>query len=70
MKTQLVIMAAGIGSRFGHGIKQLEKIGKNGEVIMEYSVSEAIKAGFDEVVVIIRHETVSAGIHIYAFFTL
>ena len=56
MKTQLVIMAAGIGSRFGHGIKQLEKIGKNGEVIMEYSVSEAIKAGFDEVVIIIRHE--------------
>ena len=56
MKTQLVIMAAGIGSRFGHGIKQLEKIGKHGEVIMEYSVSEAIKAGFDEAVVIIRHE--------------
>ena len=56
MKTQLVIMAAGIGSRFGHGIKQLKKIGKNGEVIMEYSVSEAIKAGFDEVVIIIRYE--------------
>ena len=56
MKTQLVIMAAGIGSRFGNGIKQLERIGKRGEVIMEYAVNEAVKAGFDEVVIILRHE--------------
>ena len=56
MKTQLVIMAAGIGSRFGEGIKQLTPIGKNGEIIMDYSIAEAIKAGFDEVIVIIRKD--------------
>lgn len=56
MKTQLVIMAAGIGSRFGEGIKQLTPLGPNGEVIMDYSIASAIKAGFDEVVIIIRKE--------------
>lgn len=56
MKTQLVIMAAGIGSRFGEGIKQLTPIGPNGEIIMDYSISSAIKAGFDEVVIIIRKD--------------
>ncbi|MBO6134532.1 MAG: NTP transferase domain-containing protein [Lachnospiraceae bacterium] len=56
MKTQLVIMAAGIGSRFGEGIKQLTPLGPNGEIIMDYSISSAIKAGFDEVVIIIRKE--------------
>ena len=56
MKTQLVIMAAGIGSRFGTGIKQLEKIGPNGEIIIDYSIKYAIDAGFDEVVFIIRKE--------------
>ena len=56
MKTQLVIMAAGIGSRFGEGIKQLTPLGPNGEIIMDYSISAAIKAGFDEVVIIIRKE--------------
>ena len=56
MKTQLVIMAAGIGSRFGEGIKQLTPIGPNGEIIMDYSISAAMKAGFDEVVIIIRKE--------------
>lgn len=56
MKTQLVIMAAGIGSRFGEGIKQLAKLGPNGEVIMEYSINYAKKAGFDEVIIIIRKE--------------
>lgn len=56
MKTQLVIMAAGIGSRFGEGIKQLTPLGPNGEIIMDYSIKAAIDAGFDEVVIIIRKE--------------
>lgn len=49
-------MAAGIGSRFGGGIKQLEPLGPNGEVIMEYSIHDAIEAGFNKVVFIIRKE--------------
>ena len=56
MKTQLVIMAAGIGSRFGEGIKQLTPLGPNGEIIMDYSVKAATDAGFDEVVFIIRKD--------------
>ena len=40
MKTTLIIMAAGIGSRFGGGIKQLAKMGPNGEIIMDYSIYE------------------------------
>lgn len=55
-KTALVIMAAGIGSRYGGGIKQLEKVGPSGEIIMDYSIYDAIKAGFDKVVFIIRHD--------------
>ena len=54
-KTTLVVMAAGMGSRFG-GLKQIEPIGKNGEVIIDYSVQDAMKAGFDEVVFIIKKE--------------
>lgn len=56
MKTALVIMAAGIGSRFGGGIKQLEPVGPNGEIIMDYSIHDAIEAGFNKVVFIIRHD--------------
>lgn len=56
MKTSLVIMAAGIGSRYGKGIKQLETIGPNGEILMDYSIMDAKKAGFDQVVFIIRHD--------------
>lgn len=56
MKTALVVMAAGIGSRFGGGIKQLEPVGLNGEVIMDFSVHDAVKAGFNKVVFIIRHD--------------
>ncbi|MBP3201515.1 MAG: NTP transferase domain-containing protein [Lachnospiraceae bacterium] len=56
MKTQLVIMAAGIGSRFGSGIKQLTKLGPNGEIIMDYSIKAAIDAGVSEVVIIIRKD--------------
>lgn len=56
MKTTLVVMAAGIGSRYGVGIKQLEKVGPSGEMIIDYSVYDAKEAGFDKVVFIIRKE--------------
>lgn len=55
-KTTLVIMAAGIGSRFGKGIKQLEPVGPGGEIIMDYSIYDAMQAGFDEIVFIIRRD--------------
>lgn len=54
-KTTLVIMAAGLGSRFG-GIKQLEPVGPSGEIILDYSVYDAIEAGFQKVVFIIRKD--------------
>lgn len=56
MKTALVIMAAGIGSRFGGGIKQLEPVGMHKEIIMDYSIHDAIEAGFNKVVFIIRRD--------------
>ena len=56
MKTALVIMAAGIGSRFGGGVKQLEPVGPNGEIIMDYSIHDAIAAGFEKIVFIIRKD--------------
>lgn len=49
----LVIMAAGMGSRFG-GLKQAEPVGKNGEAIVDYSVYDAVQAGFDKVVFVIK----------------
>jgi len=49
----LVILAAGIGSRFG-GVKQLESVGPHGELIIDYSIHDAIKAGFNKVVFILR----------------
>ena len=52
----LVIMAAGLGSRYGGGIKQLEPVGPDGEIIMDYSVYDAAAAGFDKIVFIIRHD--------------
>ena len=55
-KAALVIMAAGIGSRFGGGIKQLEPVGPDGEIIMDYSIYDAVKAGFDKVVFVIRKD--------------
>ena len=55
-KTALVIMAAGIGSRYGKGIKQLEKVGPGGEIIMDYSIHDALEAGFNKVVFIIRRD--------------
>ena len=55
-KATLVIMAAGIGSRFGGGIKQLEPVGPKGEIIMDYSIYDAMEAGFDKVVFVIRKD--------------
>lgn len=54
--TTLLIMAAGIGSRFGGGIKQLEPVGLNDEIIMDYSIHDAIEAGFNKIVFIIRKD--------------
>lgn len=56
MKTALVIMAAGIGSRFGGGIKQLEPVDAAGHIIMDYSIHDAVEAGFNHVVFIIRKD--------------
>lgn len=55
-KVTLVVMAAGIGSRFGGGIKQLEAVGPNGEIIMDYSIHDALEAGFNKVVFVIRKD--------------
>ena len=54
--TTLVIMAAGIGSRFGGGIKQLEPVGPGGEIIMDYSIHDALAAGFNKIIFIIRKD--------------
>lgn len=55
-QTSLVIMAAGIGSRFGGGIKQLEPVGPGGEIIMDYSIHDALEAGFNDIIFIIRKD--------------
>ena len=52
----LVVLAAGIGSRFKGGVKQLQQVGPCGEIIMEYSIHDALEAGFNRVVFIIRHD--------------
>ena len=52
----LVVLAAGIGSRFGGGVKQLQQVGPSGEIIMDYSVYDAIHAGFNRILFIIRHD--------------
>ena len=56
MDVTLVVLAAGIGARYGAGVKQLEKVGPCGEIIMDYSIHDAIHAGFDRVVFIIRRD--------------
>lgn len=56
MKTSLVVLAAGIGSRYGAGIKQLAKMDENGYTIIDYSIFDAIEAGFDKVIFIIRRD--------------
>lgn len=53
MKTELLVMAAGMGSRYG-GLKQIAPIGPNGEIILDFSVYDAVAAGFDKVVIIIK----------------
>lgn len=55
-KTTLLIMAAGIGSRFGGGIKQLEPVGLHDEIIMDYSIHDAIEAGFQKIIFVIRRD--------------
>lgn len=61
MKAALVILAAGMGSRYG-GVKQIEGVGPNGEILMEYSIFDAIRAGFTKIVFIITKE-IYEGIH-------
>lgn len=56
MNTALLIMAAGIGSRFGGGIKQLEPVGLSGEIIMDYSVHDAVRSGFNKIIFVIRKD--------------
>ncbi|MDR1099551.1 MAG: NTP transferase domain-containing protein, partial [Treponema sp.] len=51
----LVVLAAGMGSRYG-GLKQMDRIGKDGEVLLDYSVYDALRSGFEKVVFIIRHD--------------
>ena len=52
----LVVLAAGIGSRFKGGVKQLQRVGPSGDIIMEYSIHDALEAGFNRVIFIIRHD--------------
>lgn len=59
MKPTLLILAAGMGSRYG-GIKQIDSVGPSGEIILEYSIYDAIRAGFGKVVFVIRKEIEAA----------
>jgi UTP-glucose-1-phosphate uridylyltransferase len=54
MSSALIVLAAGMGSRYG-GLKQLDALGPNGEKLLEYSIYDAIQAGFEKVVFVIRH---------------
>ena len=54
-KATLVIMAAGLGSRYG-GLKQIDPVGPNGEIIIDYSIFDAVKAGFSKIVFVIKKE--------------
>ena len=56
MNTTLIIMAAGIGSRYGGGIKQLAAVDDYGHIIMDYSIHDAIEAGFNKIVFVIRRD--------------
>ena len=56
MDTALLIMAAGIGSRYGGGIKQLESVDSAGHIIIDYSIHDAIEAGFNKIIFIIRRD--------------
>ena len=59
MHPTLLILAAGMGSRYG-GLKQLDPMGPNGETVLDYSVFDAIRAGFDKVVFVIRRDFAEA----------
>ena len=54
-KPVLVVMAAGMGSRYG-GLKQIDPVGNHGQLIIDYSIYDAKRAGFDTVVFVIKHE--------------
>lgn len=54
-KPTLLVLAAGIGSRYG-GLKQMESVGPGGEVVLDYSVYDALRAGFEKIVFVIRHD--------------
>ena len=60
IRTSLIVMAAGMGRRFGDGIKQLEEVGTNGEIIMDYSIHDAIESGFDKIIFVIRKDIENA----------
>ena len=55
MDKTIVVMAAGLGSRYG-GVKQIERLGPDGEILMEYAIYDAIHAGFNRIVLIIKPE--------------
>jgi NDP-sugar pyrophosphorylase family protein len=55
MEFSLVVLAAGMGSRYG-GLKQLDPVGPNGEILLDYSVADALRAGFNKVIFVIRRE--------------
>ena len=55
MDKTIVVMAAGLGSRYG-GVKQIERLGPDGEILMEYAIYDAIRAGFNRIVLIIKPE--------------
>ena len=57
MDKTIVVMAAGLGSRYG-GVKQIERLGPDGEILMEYAIYDAIRAGFNRIV--LRYTTMSA----------
>jgi len=59
IKRALVILAAGIGSRFGGGVKQLTPVDDSGHLIIDYSIHDAIAAGFNKIIFIIRHDVES-----------
>ena len=54
-KPKLIVMAAGLGSRYG-GLKQMESISDNNEIILDFACYDAVKAGFDEIIFIIKPE--------------
>ena len=54
-KPALVVMAAGMGSRYG-GLKQIDPIDKEGHLIIDFSIYDALKAGFEKIVFVIKHE--------------